>query len=244
MRTTKIRLAIGSAALVGSGLLVGAALMGGGATAADGTTGSGSNGTSQTRPAPHEHTAATAAETTKVKAAVKSYDSTITVTTVRKDPDGSFDVDGTKAGQLVALDVSKDLKTITERKGGPGGHGGPGGQGGPGGHEHTAATADETAKVTEAVKGYDSTITVEDVRKDADGSFDVFGTEGDEKVMLEVSKDLKTITERTGGPGQGGPGGHGGPRDGRGPGAPADQGSESGSESGSSSSTTPSAYNA
>ena len=58
--------------------------------------------------APHEHTAATADQTAKVKAAVTAKDSTITVTTVRKDPDGSFDALGTKAGQQVRVDVGYD----------------------------------------------------------------------------------------------------------------------------------------
>ena len=33
---------------------------------------------------------------------------------VRKDPDGSYDVLGTKDGSPVMFDVSADLKTITE----------------------------------------------------------------------------------------------------------------------------------
>jgi hypothetical protein len=35
-------------------------------------------------------------------------------TSVRKDPDGSYDVLGTKAGANVMLDVSADLATITQ----------------------------------------------------------------------------------------------------------------------------------
>jgi hypothetical protein len=81
---------------------------------------------------------------------------------------------------------------------------------GRGGHAHTAVTGDELAKVTAAVKAEDSTITVQSVRKDPDGSYDVFGTKDGTPVMVEVSKDLKTIEVRTGGPGgmrgQGGPG--------------------------------------
>ena len=58
-----------------------------------------------------------------VKAAVKAKDSAVTVTEVRKDRDGSYDVFGTKAGSPVMLEVSKDLKTITTGPG-RGGHGG------------------------------------------------------------------------------------------------------------------------
>ena len=149
----------------------------------------------------------TGAELTKVTAAVKAKDSAVTVTSVRKDPDGSYDVFGTKAGAQVMLEVSKDLKTITARTGGPGGgrHGG-----GPGGGTHTPVTGAELAKVTAAVKAEDSAVTVTSVQKDQDGSYDVFGTKAGAQVMLEVSKDLKTITARTGGPGGGhGRGGHG-----------------------------------
>ena len=69
------------------------------------------------------YTPVTGTELTKVKAAVKAKDSAVTVTEVRKDPDGSYDVFGTKSGSPVTLEVSKDLKTITT---GPGrvGHGG------------------------------------------------------------------------------------------------------------------------
>lgn len=79
------------------------------------------------------------------------------------------------------------------------------GMGGPGmaGHTHTAVTGDELAKVTAAVKAKDSTITVSDVQKDPDGSYDVHGTKAGANVMLEVSSDLKTITENAGGPGGG-----------------------------------------
>ena len=59
-------------------------------------------------------------ELAKVSAAVKATDSAVTVTTVQKDPDGSYDVEGTKAGAPVRFDVSADLKTITARTGGKG----------------------------------------------------------------------------------------------------------------------------
>ncbi|MDF2093718.1 hypothetical protein P0Y31_15315 [Knoellia sp. 3-2P3] len=152
----------------------------------------------------HAHTAVTGDELAKVTAAVKAEDSAVTVQSVRKDPDGSYDVLGTKDGTRVMLEVSKDLKTIETRTGGPGGHGGHGG--GPGGHAHTAVTGDELAKVTAAVKAEDSAVTVQSVRKDPDGSYDVLGTKDGTQVMLEVSKDLKTIETRTGGPGRHGDG--------------------------------------
>ena len=42
--------------------------------------------------------------------------STVTVTSVRKDPDGSYDVFATKADTKVKFDVRADLATITEGK--------------------------------------------------------------------------------------------------------------------------------
>lgn len=80
-----------------------------------------------------------------------------------------------------------------ERSGGPGGSG-PG-------HDHTPVTGDELADVTAAVEAYDSAVTVESVRKDPDGSYDVLGTKDDAPVSLEVSADLETVTERAGEPG-------------------------------------------
>jgi hypothetical protein len=63
-------------------------------------------------------------EAAKVTAAVTAKDSAITVTSVRKDPDGSYDALGTKAGANVMVDVSADLTTVTVNTGGPqGGHG-------------------------------------------------------------------------------------------------------------------------
>ncbi|WP_286959074.1 hypothetical protein [Arsenicicoccus sp. UBA7492] len=149
--------------------------------------------------APHEHTAATADQTAKVKAAVTAKDSTITVTTVQKDPDGSFDALGTKAGQQVRVDVSADYKTVTVGTGG--GHGG--GRGG--GSTDTAVTGTEATKVKDAVKAKDSSVTITEVRKDPDGSYDALGTKAGQQVFYDVSKDLATITQSTGGQG-----GHGG----------------------------------
>lgn len=76
--------------------------------------------------------------------------------------------------------------------------------GGPGTHEHTAVTGDELTSVTDAVTAHDSAVTVDSVRKDPDGSYDVLATKDGQKVMFEVSADLATITENTGGPRQGG----------------------------------------
>ncbi|WP_392468561.1 hypothetical protein ACF3NS_06115 [Arsenicicoccus cauae] len=158
--------------------------------------------------APHEHTAATADQTAKVKAAVTAKDSTITVTTVQKDPDGSFDVLGTKTGQQVRVDVSADYQTVTVDTGG-----GRGRHGGQAQHQHTAVTGDELSKVKAAVTAKDSAVTVSDVQKDPDGSYDVHGTKAGQPVMVEVSKDLATVEVRTGGPGA--PGGRGGTPEGQ-----------------------------
>ena len=79
-------------------------------------------------------------------------------------------------------------------------------QGGPGqgrGSNDTPVTGTELANVKDAVKAKDSAVTVTSVRKDPDGSYDVFGTTSGSPVMLEVSKDLKTITVNTHGPGNG-----------------------------------------
>ncbi|XVX20094.1 hypothetical protein ACQP1U_17705 [Actinomycetota bacterium] len=241
----------------------------------NGQQGNGQQGEGQRGPGGHAHTQVTGDELTKVKDAVKAKDSAVTVTSVQKDPDGSYDVMGTKAGAQVMVEVSKDLTTIEVRTGGPGG-GGRGGHGGMqqgtevtganldkikaavkakdstltveramkltdgtyramatktdgtragvsldkdfkvtdvrtgmgkggAGHTHTAVTGDELTKVKDAVKAKDSAVTVTSVQKDADGSYDVHGTKAGAQVMVEVSKDLKTIEVRTGGPG----GGHG-----------------------------------
>jgi hypothetical protein len=45
---------------------------------------------------------------------VVAKDSAVTVTVVRKDPDGSYDVVGTMAGATVTFDVSADLASITQ----------------------------------------------------------------------------------------------------------------------------------
>ncbi len=140
----------------------------------------------------------TGAELAEVAAAVTGKDSSVTVVGVRKDADGSFDVFGTKSGDRVMFEVSADLQTITESAGRAGG---PGGMGA-GDSERTPVTGAELAEVAAAVTGKDSSVTVVGVRKDADGSFDVFGTKSGDRVMFEVSADLQTITESSG------PGGH------------------------------------
>ena len=147
-------------------------------------------------------TPVTGTELSNVRAAVTAKDSAVTVTEVRKDPDGSYDVFGTKAGSPVMLEVSKDLKTITT---GPGrGFGGPGHGGQGHGMNDTPVTGTALSNVKAAVKAKDSAVTVTEVRKDPDGSYDVFGTKAGSPVMLEVSKDLKTITTGPRGGGHGG----------------------------------------
>lgn len=139
----------------------------------------------------HEHTAVTGDALATVKAAVAAKDKAVTVTSVEADPDGSYDVHGTKAGAQVMVEVSKDLKTIEVRTGGPGG-GDRGGRGhGPRG---TEVTGSELTTVTEAVKAKDSAFTVEHVMKDSDGAYHVMGTKDGSRAGYEVSKDLKTIT--------------------------------------------------
>jgi hypothetical protein len=122
---------VGAAIAVGAGLVLGGAVLGNAATtsfsasrSADAVAGGdGQRG----GPQGGQHTAVTGDELAKVKAAVTAKDSAVTVTGVRKDPDGSYDVDGTKAGSPVRYDVSADLKTITQDS-----HAGPGHAGGPG----------------------------------------------------------------------------------------------------------------
>jgi hypothetical protein len=75
------------------------------------------------------------------------------------------------------------------------------------GHAHTEVAGPELANVTAAVKAKDAAVTIQRVQKDPDGSYDVIGTKDNTPVMLEVSKDLKTIQTRTGGPGGGRDGG-------------------------------------
>ena len=140
---------------------------------------------------PSADTAVTGDELAKVKAAMTAKDSSVTVTSVRKDPDGSYDVLGTKAGASVFYDVSADLKTFTLNAGGGGGKGG---HGRGDGSADTAVTGDELAKVRAAMTAKDSSVTVASVRKDPDGSYDVLGTKAGASVFYDVSADLKTFT--------------------------------------------------
>ena len=128
MRTNKFGLAAASTAAVAALLIGGATL----ANAADNptpTTSSASSSASSNPQGASQDTPVTGEEATKVSAAVTAKDSTVTVESVRKDPDGSYDVLGTKAGAKVMFDVSADLATITENAGGPGGQGGHGPKG-------------------------------------------------------------------------------------------------------------------
>ena len=198
MINTKI-ITAASGLVAATGIVIGAAAFSGASTPAASTTAySVAGGESAAGAKGSNDTPVTGTALSTVTAAVKAKDSAVTVTSVRMDPDGSYDVFGTKAGAPVMLEVSKDLKTITTRTGGPGGgHQGGGG----GGSNDTPVTGTALATVTAAVKAKDSAVTVTSVRMDPDGSYDVFGTKAGAPVMLEVSKDLKTITTRTGGPG-------------------------------------------
>ena len=198
---TRNNLVTGAAAVVAAAALIGGgAALAGAATGTPTPTPSTSTTSPGAGPTAHQHTPVTGAELTKVTAAVKAKDSAVTVTSVQKDPDGSYDVNGTKAGAQVRFDVSADLKTITASNGaGRGGHGGGGGA-------HTPVTGAELTKVTAAVKAKDSAVAVTSVQKDADGSYDVNGTKAGAQVRFDVSADLKTITASNGG----GRGGHGG----------------------------------
>lgn len=161
------------------------------------------------------HTAASAAETSAVKKAVAAKDSAITVDEVVKDADGSFDVMGTKAGERVRVEVSKDYATVTVDTAGRG----MGGHGGRGHEMGTPVDAATLTKLQAAVSAKDSAVTLHMGMKAADGSYRAMGTKADARVMVEISADLKTVTvgtagRGTGGPGMGRGGHHGGMRDG------------------------------
>ena len=119
MSSNRIGLAAGATLIAGGLLLGGSAL----ANAAGGTSStSASSSSSGHGRGGSADTPVTGDEAAKVTAAVKAKDSAVTVTSVRKDPDGSYDVLATKSGNQVMYDVSKDLKTITQNTFG-GGHG-------------------------------------------------------------------------------------------------------------------------
>lgn len=106
------------------------------------------------------------------------------------------------------------------------------GKGARGMHKHTEVTGTAATSVKNAVTAKYPGATIEKVLQDEDGSYDVLATKSGDRVMYEVSKDLKTITERTGGPGKGGPRGER-------PAPPTGQG-QSGDSSAGSSTTSPS----
>ena len=125
MSSNKMGLAAGAAVAAG-------ALLFGGAALANAATGTSLTSAAQTASGyvrgeggGSADTPVTGAEAAKVTAAVKAKDSSVTVTSVRKDPDGSYDVLGTKSGSQVMYDVSADLKTITQNtfRGGRSGEG-------------------------------------------------------------------------------------------------------------------------
>jgi hypothetical protein len=107
------------AGLAAAGILATGVVVLGGSAMADAATAtpspSASSGTAAgSGKARSSDTAVTGDELAKVTAAVKAKDSTITVTSVGKDPDGSYDVHGTKAGTTVKYDLSADLATFTQ----------------------------------------------------------------------------------------------------------------------------------
>ncbi len=112
---------------------------------------------------------------------------------------------------------------------GPGGHGGQLGGGQMGGSQDTAVTGDEADKVIAAVQAKDSAASITEVRKDPDGSYDALGTKDGAPVFFEVSADLATITENTGGGPGGGMGGPSGGQLGGQPGQAPDGTSQQGS---------------
>jgi len=126
MSEHSIRKAGAAAALVASGLVAGGVLAGSLTANAASSGNNNRNSTSSSSAAPRQSsdTDVTGAEADKVKAAVTAAHSGVTITTVRKDPDGSYDALGTDAnGNNVFYNVSADLKTITANTGHPGGHG-------------------------------------------------------------------------------------------------------------------------
>src|SRR3954453_10188210 len=137
----KIGLAVAGTAAAGLVILGGATV----ADAATKTSATSSTPSGYGRPGASNDTPVTGDELAKVTAAVKAKDSAATVTNVRKDPDGSYDVFGTKSGTQVMFEVSADLKTITQGAGGGGRGHGPGG-----GSADTPVTGAEATKVTDA----------------------------------------------------------------------------------------------
>ena len=244
MRRNTIALAAAALATAGVVGVAGAALAAADDSTAtpspSATSSSAPRGDAAGRPGGSKDAAVTGTEADKVVAAVKAKDSAVTITTVRKDPGGSYDALGTKAGAPVFFDVSADLKTVTAATRGPGGPGGHGGPGGPGGLQDRAVTGSEADKVVAAVKAEDSAVTITTVRKDPGGSYDALGTKAGAPVFFDVSADLKSVTAATRGPG--GPGHRGGPEGSTAPGGAGTL--PGGSDGGSTTSTNPTDANA
>lgn len=132
MSPKKIGLVAAAVAVLGAGAVAGASLAGAATTSPSdqsyGAYGSGRSGGDGHGPGGEggprggsPDTPVTGAQKTAVVDAVTAKYPSVSVLSVRKDPDGSYDALGTKAGQPVMYDVSKDLKTITESTHGPGG---------------------------------------------------------------------------------------------------------------------------
>lgn len=96
-------------------------------------------------------------------------------------------------GAAVASAASTPSPSATTSPGTQSGNGGPGH--GEGHAQHSAASADETAKVTAAIKAKDASADVTKVMKDADGSFDAMATSNGSRVRYEVSADYATVTQ-------------------------------------------------
>jgi hypothetical protein len=113
MAMGKIGIAAASAAAAIGGLFGGSAIANA-ATGGNASTYTAAAAYTQGTPSGSSDTQVTGDELAKVTAAMKAKDSSVTVTSVRKDPDGSYDVFGTKAGRHVMYDVSADLSSITQ----------------------------------------------------------------------------------------------------------------------------------
>jgi hypothetical protein len=204
MSDSRIRKVGSASALVAAGLVAGGVLASNMTANADTnltpTNGGTSSSSSAEAPsnATSSDTSVTGAEADKVTAAVTAKYDGVTITTVRKDPDGSYDAIGTDAsGNDVCYDVSADLSTLTVGGGGHGGHRGDGAG------NDTPVTGTEAEKVTAAVTAKYDGVTITTVRKDPDGSYDALGTDSSgNSVFYDVSADLSTIT--AGGAGHGG----------------------------------------
>ncbi|GGK04171.1 hypothetical protein GCM10010123_37650 [Pilimelia anulata] len=62
---------------------------------------------------------------------------------------------------------------------------------------HPPVTASEISRVTAALRLADPAVTVQGVRRTADGVFDVLSSRAGSRVMYEVSPDFGTVTERS-----------------------------------------------